>query len=92
MLWCLSVSRRVLVIDEDGIECRYLTRKPRRVAWSEVQRSEIMRWINRRPYQLLVFGESPDKPLLDIALKLYDIADVDYLLNLEGLKIRNYRA
>jgi hypothetical protein len=65
MLWCLALSRRVLTVDDDGILCTYLIRKPRRVAWSEVQRSAITLWMDRRPFQILIFGESSDKPLLD---------------------------
>jgi len=86
-LWCLALWRRVLTIDDEGILCTYLTRKPRRVVWSEVQRSAITLWMDRRPFQILVFGESSDKPLLDIPLKLYDKSDVEFLMSLERLRI-----
>jgi len=77
------------MFDDDGILCTYLMRKPPRVAWSEVRYSEITFWIDRNPYQILVFGESPDKPLLDIPLKLYNKTDIDFLLNFDRLMIRD---
>jgi hypothetical protein len=88
-LWCLALCRRVLTIDDEGILCTYLIRKPRRVAWSEVRRSAITLWMDRRPFQILVFGESSDKPLLDIPLKLYEKSDVEFLMGLERLRIGN---
>jgi len=89
IIWCLALWRRVLTIDDNGILCTYLMRKPRRVAWSEVRYSEIVLWIDRNPYQFLVFGDSPNKPLLDIPLKLYDKIDVDFLLSFDRLSIRD---
>lgn len=86
-LWCLALWRRVLTIDDQGILCTYLTRRARRVAWSEIRRSAITLWMDQRPFQILVFGESSDQPLLDIPLKLYDRSDVEFLLGLERLRI-----
>jgi hypothetical protein len=87
MLWCLALWQRVLIVDEEGIRCTYLLRKPRRLAWSEVRRSEIVFWIDRKPYQILIFGNSQEKTLLDIPLRLYDKADVDFLMGLDRLRI-----
>jgi len=92
VLWCLALWRRVLTIDEDGLLCTYLLRRPRRVLWSDIQRSEIMLWIDRKPYQIIVYGASHDKPLLDIPLRLYAASDVDFLMGLGKLKIRNNTA
>ena len=86
-LWCLVLWRRVLTIDDDGILCVYLIGKPRRVVWGEVRRSVITLWKGGRPFQILVFGDSPDKPLLDIPLKLYDKPDVEFLMSLDKLRI-----
>ncbi len=86
-LWCVSLWRRVLTIDEEGIRCTYLTRRTRWVAWGEVHRSVITLWTDRQPFQILVFGEFSGKPLLDIPLKLYAKSDVEFLISLERLKI-----
>jgi hypothetical protein len=43
--------------------------------------------MDRRPFQILVFGESSDKPLPDIPLKLYDKSDAEFLLGLERLRV-----
>jgi hypothetical protein len=91
-VWCLAQWRRVLVIDNQGIRCTYLIGKPRAVAWSEIRRSEIALWIDRKPYQLRVFGSSPAKPLLTIPLRLYDKSDVDFLMALDGLRIEKSAA
>ena len=52
----------------------------------------IMFWMDRRPFQILVFGGSSDKPLLNIPLKLYNKCDVVLLLSLKGLKIEHEAA
>lgn len=86
-LWCLVQWRRILIVDHQGIHCTYLIARPRHVAWSEIRRSEIALWIDRRPYQLRIFGSSADKPLLTIPLRLYDKSDMDFLLTLDRLRV-----
>jgi len=87
ILWSLMLWRRVLIIDDDGILCTYLTRKPRRVEWSNIRHSVITFWSDGQPFQILVFGSVSGQPLLDIPLKFYDKSDVEFLMSLERLKL-----
>jgi len=87
LLWCLSLWRRVIVLDEGGIRCTYLMRKARSVTWSEIDRSVMVNWIDRKPYQVLIFGQSAETPLMELPLRLYHPTDVELLLNMDGLKL-----
>lgn len=87
-LWVAALWRRVLVLTDDGITCAYLMRKSRKVSWNEVHYSVITFWSDGSRFQILVFGASPDKPLLDIPLSLFDQRDIEFLLSLDELRIR----
>jgi len=88
ILWCLVLLQRVIIVDDHGICCTYLIKKTCRVTWSEIRHSEVTYWIDRKPFQIIVFGDSSNKPLLDIPIKLYDQPEAGFLLGLDGLKIR----
>lgn len=86
-VWVVICMGRRIVVTSSGITARYLVGSERRVSWNAVRRSQITAWLGSSPFQILIYGNDDDAPLLDIPLPLFARRDVEYLLSLQGLKI-----
>jgi hypothetical protein len=85
-VWCWILQGHCLKIDENGITRQDRFRKTRRLAWPELERSEIPYLSGRPPMQILVWGRHADSPSLTVPLKLYGRDDVRFLLELDELR------
>lgn len=78
-LYAVGIRARVIDLSEETITCHYLIRKPRRIAWREVRRIGLTYWTDGSPFQIILWGESATKAMLDIPLPWYSKADRDFL-------------
>lgn len=87
LMFCFGVSQRKVEITEEGIIVHHIFKKIH-IFWSDISKSEITVWIDPKvPFQILVYGDDPNTPLVDIPVILYDKRDVIYLISIEHLKL-----
>ncbi len=86
-VWVVVCLGRRIVVTPSGITARYLVGSERTVSWTEIRRSHVTVWLGRTQFQILIFGEEGEAPLLSVPLALFNRGDAAYLLSLPGLKI-----
>jgi hypothetical protein len=94
-LWCVKARRRITIVAEDGVAVRNTFGRLRRVSWSEISHSRILRATVRAPFTELMRGQPVrvevftsrfGRPALVIPVTAYRGKDVRFLLDRTDFK------
>jgi hypothetical protein len=86
--WCFFVSQRRVEIDSEQIVIHSLSRR-NNIFWTDVDKSELSIWMdNKTLFQLIIYRAGNTLPYMAIPLILYDLQDVQYLMQLPEMKLK----